>query len=75
MFYAKRQPMSEYQIIIEETIVDDFTIEASSPQEAQSIAEQMYHDGKIVLENGEVQTRRIAVNDTECENLIDFHEF
>ena len=67
--------MKKYQIVIEETIVDDFTIEASSPQEAQSIAEQMYHDGKIVLENGEVQTRRIAVNDTECENLIDFQEF
>ena len=67
--------MKKYQIVIEETIVDDFTIKASSPQEAQSIAEQMYHDGRIVLENGEVQTRRIAVNDTDCENLIDFHEF
>lgn len=67
--------MSEYQIIIEETIVDDFTVEASSPQEAQSIAEQLYHDGRIVLENGEVQTKRIAVNDTDCENIIDFHEF
>ncbi len=67
--------MKKYQIVIEETLVDDFTIEASSPEEAQSIAEQMYHDGKIVLENGEVQTRRIAVNDTDCENLIDFHEF
>ena len=67
--------MKKYQIVIEETIVDDFTIEASSPLEAQSIAEQMYHDGKIVLENGEVQTKRIAVNDTDCENLIDFHEF
>ena len=67
--------MKKYQIVIEETIVDDFTIEASSPQEAQSIAEQMYHDGKIVLENGEVQARRIAVNDSDCENLIDFQEF
>ena len=67
--------MKKYQIIIEETIVDDFTVEADSPQEAQSIAEQMYHDGRIVLENGEVQTKRIAVNDTDCENLIDFHEF
>ncbi len=67
--------MKKYQIVIEETLVDDFTIEASSPEEAQSIAEQMYHDGKIVLENGEVQARRIAVNDTDCENLIDFHEF
>ena len=67
--------MKKYQIIIEETIVDDFTIVASSPLEAQFIAEQMYHDGKIVLENGEVQTKRIAINDTDCENLIDFHEF
>ena len=67
--------MTKYQIIIEETIVDDFTVEASSPQEAQSIAEQMYHDGRIVLENGEVQQKRIAVNDTDCENLIDFQEF
>ena len=67
--------MKKYQIVIEETIVDDFTIEANSPQEAQSIAEQLYHDGRIVLENGEVQTKRIAVNDTDCENLIDFHEF
>ena len=67
--------MSEYQIIIEETVVDDFTVEANSPQEAQSIAEQLYHDGKIVLESGEVQLRRIAVNNKDCENLIDFQEF
>ncbi len=67
--------MSEYQIVIEETVVDDFTVEANSPEEAQSIAEQLYRDGRIVLESGEVQQKRIAVNDTECENLIDFHEF
>ena len=67
--------MKKYQIVIEETIVDDFTVEASSPQEAQTIAEQLYHDGKIVLESGEVQLRRIAVNNKDCENLIDFQEF
>ena len=67
--------MTNYQIIIEETIVDDFTVEAGSPEEAQSIAEQLYRDGKIVLESGEVQQRRIAVNDTDCENIIDFHQF
>ena len=67
--------MKKFQIIIEETIVDDFAVEASSPEEAQAIAEKLYHDGKIVLENGEVQQKRIAVNDTDCENLIDFHEF
>ena len=67
--------MSEYQIIIEETVVDDFTVEASSPEEAQSIAEQLYRDGKIVLESGEVQQKRIAVNGDDCEDIIDFHQF
>ena len=67
--------MSEYQIIIEETVVDDFTVEASSPDEARSIAERKYKLGEFVIEAGEVQNRRIAVNDTECENLIDFQEF
>ena len=67
--------MKKYQIVIEETVVDDFTVEANSPEAAQSIAEQLYRDGKIVLESGEVQQRRIAVNDTDCENIIDFHQF
>ena len=67
--------MSQYQIIIEETVVDDFTVEADSAKEAQSIAEQLYRDGKIVLESGEVQQKRIAVNDSDCENIIDFQEF
>ena len=67
--------MPQYQIIIEETVADDFTVEANSPQEAQSIAERMYHEGGIVLESGEVQQKRIAVNDSDCENLIDFQEF
>ena len=67
--------MTKYQIIIEETIVDDFTVEADSPDEARSIAERKYKSGEFVIEDGEVQTRRIAVNDTDCENLIDFQEF
>ena len=32
-------------------------------------------DPEIVLENGEVQQKRIAVNGSDCENLIDFQEF
>ena len=31
--------------------------------------------GEFVIEDGEVQTRRIAVNNDNCENLIDFQEF
>ena len=67
--------MKKYQIVIEETIVDDFTVEADSPDEARSIAERKYKSGEFVIEDGEVQQKRIAVNDTDCENLIDFHEF
>ena len=67
--------MKKYQIVIEETIVDDFTVEADSPDEARSIAERKYKSGEFVIEDGEVQTRCIAVNDTDCENLIDFQEF
>ena len=67
--------MGKYQIIIEETIADDFAVEASSPDEARSIAERKYRSGEFVIEDGEVQTRRIAVNDDNCENLIDFQEF
>ena len=67
--------MKKYQIVIEETVVDDFTVEADSPDEARSIAERKYKSGEFVIEDGEVQTRRIAVNDTDCENLIDFQEF
>ena len=67
--------MTKYQIIIEETIVDDFTVEADSPDEARSIAERKYKSGEFVIEDGEVQQKRIAVNDTDCENLIDFQKF
>ena len=67
--------MSKYQIIIEETVVDDFTVEANSPDEARTIAERKYKLGEFVIEAGEVQNRRIAVNDTECENRIDFQTF
>ena len=67
--------MPQYQIIIEETVADDFTVEANSPQEAQYIAEQMYKSGEFVIESGEVQQKRIAVNASDCENIIDFEEF
>lgn len=67
--------MGKYQIIIEETIADDFAVVASSPDEARSIAERKYRSGEFVIEDGEVQTRRIAVNNDNCENLIDFQEF
>ncbi len=67
--------MKMYQIVIEETIVDDFTVLADSPEEAQRKGEELYKNGTFVLESGEVQEKRIAVNGIDCENLIDFQKF
>ncbi len=67
--------MKTYQIVIEETVVDDFTVKADTPDEARRKAEQKYKSGEFVLESGEVQRKRIAVNGMDCENLVDFTEF
>lgn len=57
----------KYIITIEETIVQDFEIEAESPEEAFEMAEKKYEAGEFVLEPGEVQMVQIAVSDPEDE--------
>lgn len=57
----------KYIITIEETIVQDFEIEAESPEEAFEMAEKKYDAGEFVLEPGEVQMVQIAVSDPEDE--------
>ena len=59
--------MKKYIITIEETIVQDFEIEAESPEEAFEMAEKKYDAGEFVLEPGEVQMVQIAVRDPEDE--------
>ena len=59
--------MKKYIITIEETIVQDFEIEAESPEEAFEMAEKKYYAGEIVLEPGEVHMVQIAVRDPEDE--------
>lgn len=43
----------KYTVNIEETVVQQFTIEAGSKEEALKMAEKGYKDGKLVLEPGE----------------------
>ena len=66
--------MLKYQIVIEETIFSDFDVEAASPEEARSIAQKKYMEGKFVLDNPCLAQKRIAVNMNE-ENVLDFVEF
>ena len=51
----------KYTITIEETVAEDFEIEADSAEEAYETAEQKYESGEFVLGPGECQFKQIAV--------------
>ena len=57
----------QYKIAIEETVVDEFEVEASSDAEAIRIAGEKYHKGEFVLEPGEVQFKQMAIISPERE--------
>lgn len=42
----------KYTVTIEETVSEEFTVEASSPEEARRIVENAYKNEEIVLEPG-----------------------
>lgn len=50
--------MSKYKVILEETVVSEFNIEARNKNEAFEIACKKYLDGEIVIEPGEVQYKK-----------------
>lgn len=64
----------KFTIAIEETVVEEFEVEAQTPERAMQIAEQKYKDGVFVLENGEVQTRQMAIVKPEIAetNWVEF---
>lgn len=63
----------KFTVSIEETIVQDFEIEAESLDEAMEIAEKKYKAGEIVLEPGEPQFRQMSANDGN--HYTDWREF
>lgn len=66
--------MKKYTIAIEETIVDEFEIEANDFNEAMNIAEEKYRKGEFVLSPGEVQFKQMAVISPSCERT-EWNEF
>lgn len=40
----------KYKIAIEESFVQEFNIDAENAEEAFTLAEKMYHSGKLILE-------------------------
>lgn len=57
--------MSEYAVVIEETVLQTFIVEAYSPEEAAELARARYQSGAYVLEPGEVTDVRLCVEDDE----------
>ena len=44
-----------YTVLIEEVVSQEFAVEASSPEEALRVAEDLYRKGEIVLEPGNLE--------------------
>ena len=53
--------MVKFTVAIEETVVEEFDIEANSEEEALSIAQNKYKNGELVLSSGEVQAKQVAI--------------
>ena len=63
----------EYTVAIEETIVQEFKINATSAEEAFEIAEKKYKAREIVLEDSEVQFVQMSVT-SPCDEQTEWTE-
>lgn len=66
--------MKKYTILIEELVSNSFEIEASSEEEARKIAEADYRNGEIVLDPGNLVSKRIAII-SHCNKDAQWIEF
>lgn len=66
--------MKKFVIAIEETVTQNFDIEAENAECAMKIAEEKYRNGELVLESGEVNFKQMAVMkpDEEVTEWIEF---
>lgn len=63
--------MDTFKITVEELVSQEFTIEAHTREEAIKEAIELYKQGKLVLEPGNLEMKRIALSD----NIEDWVEF
>ena len=56
--------MKKYKIAIEETVTEEFEVEADNLHKAMEIAAKKYYDGEFV----EAQAKKMAVIEPHCEN-------
>lgn len=66
--------MKKYRVVIEETISEEFEIEATSEKDAVEKAIQEYNAGNFVVSSDNVEQRQISVVDEDGE-LTDWIAF
>lgn len=60
--------MKKYKIAIEETVTEEFEVEADNLHKAMEIAAKKYYDGEFIVAPGEVQAKKMAVIEPYSEN-------
>lgn len=67
--------MSKIRVTIEERISQTFEIDALDIFDAVSKAEDMYYNGELVVDSGEVQEKLISAVDTDTNEYYEAEEF
>lgn len=67
--------MAKIKVTIEERISQTFEIEALDIFKAVEKAEEMYYDGNLVVDNGEVHEKFISAVDPETNEYYEEEEF
>ena len=67
--------MAKIKVTIEERIEQTFEIDALDIFAAVEKAEEMYYDGDLVVDNGEVNERFISAVDPETHEYYETEEF
>lgn len=66
--------MKKFVIAIEETVSQNFEVEAESGEQAMKFAEEKYRKCEFVLESGEVCFKQMAIMEPDSE-AIEWMEF
>ena len=61
--------MEKYTIVIEETVVEEFEVEADDFEDALKIAAEKYRKGEFVLCPGELHFKQMAVVKPDRESI------
>ena len=75
LIHKKLNKNMTFKVTIEESVSDTFDVKASSIEEARKIAIDKYNNNEIVLEPGNLTSKRISVCDSKYENKTDFEDF